>query len=97
MCLVFLFKAFQVTLRDLYNTHVTCIIFKGYKKKLKRYFSWFFFLYVKMANKYYQKHKERLMWKISKSFRKRKKQKAKKVPERHQIFTEEEKEDKCQY
>lgn len=32
MCLVFLFKAFQVTLRDLYNTHVTCIIFKGYKK-----------------------------------------------------------------
>ena len=28
---------------------------------------------------------------------KEKKQKAKKVPERHQIFTEEEKEDKCQY
>ena len=51
------------------------LTFKAYKKLIK-YFSWVFFLYIKMVNNYYQKHKEKL---------------SKQARERHQNFSEEEK------
>ena len=51
------------------------LIFKAYKKTDKTFF-YIFFLYIKMTNNYYQKHKEKL---------------SKKTRERHQNLSEEKK------
>ena len=46
----------------------------------KKYFIWFFFLYIKMTNNYYQKHKERFQTEL-------RKKKAKIAQKRYQNFT----------
>ena len=70
-------------------------------KKIKKYFYKFFFVYIKMVNKYSQIHKERLRKEACERYQnlseEEKDKRWKKARERYQIFTEEEKEKKRQY
>ena len=59
MCLVFVFEAFLVILGYSWKTYMVKLIFKAYNKT-EKIFVYNFFLYVKMKNNYYQKHKEKL-------------------------------------
>ena len=58
------------------------MIFKGYKKTKKTFFTIFFFLYIKITNKYYQKHKEKLQKDVCEIYQKisEEKTKGKKSP-----------------
>ena len=55
---IFIFKAFWFILTDSDNTHINYITFKAYKRTNKIFFIKFF-LYIKITNNYYQKHKEK--------------------------------------
>ena len=59
------------------------------------------FIYIKIVNKYYQKHKERLQKEGHERYQnlseEEKDKRRKKARERYQNFTEEEKEKRCQY
>ena len=60
-----------------------------------------FFLFIKVTNNYYQKHKERLVKKVREKYQnyseKEKGKRWKKTRENYQNFTVAEKEKKCQY
>ena len=75
-------------------TLITCIIFKAYKKYLQNIF-YIFFLYIKMTNNYYQKHKEDL-WKEAREIHQKlseekKIKKQKEADEKYQNLSEDEK------
>ena len=81
-------------------TLITCIIFKAYKKYLQNTF-YIFFLYIKMTNNYYQKHKEDL-WKEAREIHQKlseekKIKKRKEADEKYQNLSEDEKEKRDQY
>ena len=68
-------------------------------QKANKIFLIIFFLYIKMTNNYYQRHKERLRQEAHKRYQnlpeEKKDKRRKKASERYQNFTEEEKEKEC--
>ena len=88
MCL---FKTSWVILSYSQNTRTTYIIFKAYKKIIKYLFS----IYKndkQILSKAQRKTPKKSTWKVPRSFRGRKRQKAKKGWERYRDLTKEEKE-----
>ena len=84
----------------IYITHIVKLTFKAYKKTVK-IFSHIFFLYIKMLNNYYQKHKEKLRKEACERYKnlseKEKDKKSQYARERYKNLSEEEKEEKHQY
>ena len=73
-----------------YKIHTIKLIFEAYKKKLKKFFLHFFFLYIKITNNDYQKHKERLRKEAREKYQnlsdEEKDKRQKRTQERYQIL-----------
>ena len=74
-------------------TYITRVNFYTFRKFSKTNIFINFFLHIKIANNYYQKHREKLRKDVHKTFLKKKKKKRKK----HQYYREEKKQKKDEY